>query len=493
MPENNYTLLYTAAQVRELDRRAIEDAGIDGYELMCRAGSALQQQVERGWPDASKITVLCGPGNNGGDGYVLGRLLRESEYDVQLLSLIDPDRLQGSAQQAAADFRKTGGRINAYAGELPAETDLFVDAMLGTGLDRPVEGLFAQAIRQLNAYPAPVLAADIPSGLHADTGTVLGAVIEAEVTVTFIGRKRGLYTAAGVQVAGSRTFASLDVPGSVFEGLEAEVCLLQMSSPVLPPRLRGSHKGDFGHLLIVGGGPGMPGAVRLAAEAAARSGAGLVSVATHSQHAASLNTGRPEMMVRAVECASDLDPLLVHATVVVVGPGLGQSVWSQELLEKVLESRLPLVVDADALNLLANDPLHKDNWVLTPHPGEAARLLKCSIPAIQRDRFSAVKDLQAKFGGVTLLKGAGTLVASGALPMGLCSLGNPGMASGGMGDVLSGVTGALLAQGMPTGRAAGQAVCVHARAADLLAERHGERGLLAGDLSTEIRRLINGC
>ncbi|VAW71670.1 NAD(P)H-hydrate epimerase / ADP-dependent (S)-NAD(P)H-hydrate dehydratase [hydrothermal vent metagenome] len=486
-------LLYTAAQVRELDRRAIEDAGIDGYELMCRAGSALLQQVKRDWPDAGKVVLLCGPGNNGGDGYVLGRLLYESEYDVQLLTLVDPDRLQGAARQAVADFREAGGRIDAYAGELPIEADLLVDAMLGTGLDRPVEGLFAQAIERLNAHPAAVLAADIPSGLHADTGAAPGAAVKADVSVTFIGRKRGLYTAAGVEFAGKRVFASLGIPLSVFDGVRAESHLLQMPSPVLPPRARGAHKGDFGHLLLVGGGPGMPGAVRLAAEAAARSGAGLVSVATHPQHAAGLNSGRPELMVRAVECAADLMPLLAPATVVVVGPGLGRSHWGRDLLEAVLESRLPLVVDADALNLLANDPLHKDNWILTPHPGEAARLLGRSIQALQQDRFTAVKDLQAKYGGVVVLKGAGTLVAGETQSMGLCPLGNPGMASGGMGDVLSGVVGALLAQGVPAEHAAGLAVCMHAQAADLLAEKYGERGLLASDLSTEIRRLINGC
>lgn len=492
MPEIDDMLLYTAAQVRELDRRAIEDAGIDGYELMCRAGTALLRQVEQDWPNARQVTVLCGPGNNGGDGYVVARLLRESGHDVQLLALDDAGALRGAALQAANDYQAAGGTVDSYPGALPTATDLLIDALLGTGLDRPVEGAFGQVIQQLNAHPAPVLSADIPSGLHADTGCALGETVQADVTVTFIGRKRGLYTGAGVQLAGQQVFASLDVPATIFGGIRADVRLLQRDMTGLPPRRRDAHKGNFGHVLIVGGAPGMSGAARLAAEAAARGGAGLVSVATHPQHAAFLNAGRPELMVHAVEHADGLGPLLSRASVVVVGPGLGQSEWSRGLFEKVVESHLPLVVDADALSLLANDPLRKDNWILTPHPGEAARLLAQSSQAVQQNRFAAVKDVQAKYGGVALLKGSGTLVASAILPMELSSFGNPGMASGGMGDVLGGVIAALLAQGLPAEHAAGQAACIHGQAGDVLAARNGERGLLAGDLLGEIRRLING-
>jgi NAD(P)H-hydrate epimerase len=492
MPESDDMLLYTAAQVRELDRRAIEDAGIDGYELMCRAGAALLRQVEQDWPNARRVTVLCGPGNNGGDGYVLARLLRETGRDVQLLALIDPAALQGAARQAADDYRAADGGIVSYSGSLPAATELLIDALLGTGLDRPVEGVFEQAIEQINEHPAPVLAADIPSGLHADTGRALGITVQADATVTFIGRKRGLYTGAGVQLAGRQVFAGLDVPAAIFDGIQADVRLLHADVAGLPPRNRDAHKGCFGHVLIVGGAPGMSGAARLAAEAAARGGAGLVSVATHPQHAACLNASRPELMVHAVENTDELNPLLSHASVVVVGPGLGQSEWSRGLFEKVVDSHLPLVVDADALNLLANDPLRKDNWILTPHPGEAARMLALSTQAVQQNRFAAVKDVQTKYGGVVLLKGSGTLVAGATPPVELCPFGNPGMASGGMGDVLGGVIAALLAQGVPAGHAAGLAACIHGRAGDLLADRYGERGLLAGDLLTEIRRLING-
>jgi ADP-dependent NAD(P)H-hydrate dehydratase / NAD(P)H-hydrate epimerase len=494
MSEPVYMPLYTAAQVRELDRAAIGDAGIAGYELMCRAGAALAHCVARRWPQARRVRVLCGPGNNGGDGYVLARLLRDSGVDVRVLWVSDPARLRGDAATAAADYRNGGGVAETFDGTLPADIELCVDAMLGTGLDRPVEGLCRQAIETLNLQPSPVLAVDIPSGLHADSGAVLGAAVQARCTVTFIGRKRGLYTAAGAQFAGDIEFDSLAVPAAVYATQTAGTLLIER-----PPlgslsgrRRRDTHKGDFGHVLIVGGDTGMAGAARLAAEAAARCGAGLVSVATRAAHAACLNAGRPELMVHGVEQSADLDALLARASVVVAGPGLGRTSWSQRLFERVLDSRLPVVVDADALNLLAIDPRARENWILTPHPGEAARLLGVAAADIQRDRFGAVRQLVDRYGGVAVLKGAGSLIAAAGLPLRLCALGNPGMASGGMGDVLGGLLGGLLAQGLAGLDAASAAVWLHAKAADLAALEHGERGLLASDLLPPLRGLLNG-
>jgi len=493
MPETADIALYTAAQVRELDRTAIEVHGIPGYELMCRAGAALARQVETGWPGAGAVLILCGPGNNGGDGYVLGRLLVQAGRAVQVLALTDPERLRGDARRAADDFRAAGGCIARFAGELPAESCLLVDALLGTGLDRAVEGEYRIAIEALNRHPAPILAVDIPSGLHADGGRELGVAVVAHTTVTFIGRKRGLYTGRGPACAGRVVFDDLAVPAATYSACESQVRLLgrALPEPSLRPRAADAHKGDFGHVLVVGGAPGMPGAARLAAEAAARSGAGLVSVATHAVHAAALNNGRPELMVRAVDAPAQLADLLVRATIVAVGPGLGRGPWGRALFERVLETGLPLVVDADALNLLAADPLKRDDWVLTPHPGEAARLLQSTSAAVQADRFAAVTELQARYGGVAVLKGAGTLVAGGGAPLHLCALGNPGMASGGMGDVLTGVIAGLRAQGLSPLDAACSGVCLHAGAADALAAIQGERGLLAGDLIPEIRRLLN--
>ncbi len=492
MSEPAYIPLYTAAQVRELDRVAIQERGIAGYELMCRAGQALADCAARRWPQLRRVCIVCGAGNNGGDGYVLGRLLRDAGIQVTLLTLADPDTLRGDAAQAAGDYRAAGGVVAAYAGELPQDAELLVDALLGTGLDRPVEGRYRAAIEALNRHPAPLLAVDVPSGLHADTGAILGVAAQAACTLTFIGRKRGLYTGSGGQYAGSVEFADLAVPPDIYATQRAAVELVDRPPLVqlLAPRRRDAHKGAFGHLLVVGGNAGMGGAARLAAEAAARCGAGLVSVATRAVHAPVLNAGCPELMVHAVERAAELAPLLARATVVVVGPGLGRSAWSQQLLGRVLDTDLPLVVDADALNLLAQDPLRRADWILTPHPGEAARLLAQSSAEIQRDRCAALQRLMADYGGSIVLKGAGSLIGDAAAGMRLCARGNPGMASGGMGDVLSGVLGALLAQGLPRFDAATTGVWLHAVAADRAAGR-GERGLLARDLLPWLRTLVN--
>jgi hydroxyethylthiazole kinase-like uncharacterized protein yjeF len=495
-PETEPVPLYTAAQVRELDRVAIETHGIPGYELMCRAGAALQHELRQAGSEDATVCVVCGPGNNGGDGYVLARLLRQSGRAVRLLSLAPHERLKGDALRAADDWIAAGGEIEPFMGELPAAAGLLVDALLGTGLDRDVEGDYARAIDSLNRHTAPTLAVDIPSGLHADSGRELGTAVVARITVTFIGRKRGLYTGAGVRCAGRVVFDDLGVPDGVYACCEAGAGLMRRPAlgRLATARAADAHKGSFGHVLVVGGAPGMSGAARLAAEAAARCGAGLVTVATAPAHAGLLNAGRPELMVHAVERPAQLAPLLARASVVALGPGLGQGDWSRRLFERALDSGLPLVVDADALNLLARDPLRRDNWVLTPHPGEAARLLHTdSAAVVQRDRFGAVSELQARYGGVVVLKGPGTLVAAGAQPLRLCSLGNPGMASGGVGDVLTGVIAGLRAQGLAAFDAAGAGVCLHAAAADAVAAEQGQRGLLAGDLIPAIRALLNGC
>jgi len=494
MPETDVFPLYTAAGVRELDRIAIEEQGIPGYTLICRAGQALRDCIAANWPNCHHINILCGAGNNGADGYVLARLLREAGRDVSVQYFSDPGLLESDAATAFEDFKAGGGEATAFEGELNTAT-LQVDALLGTGLTRTVEGRWRQAIEKLNAQSAPVLAVDIPSGLAADTGVIQGIAVQAQRTLTFIGRKRGLYTAQGVDCVGVVEFSDLDVPAAVYDRQPVPACLLKRPAlgTLAAPRPRSSHKGDYGHVLVVGGGAGMPGAPRLAAEAAARCGAGLVSVATHADNTSGLNAGRWELMVHAVSHLNELAPLLQRASVVVVGPGLGQSRWSRQLFEQVLDTPLPLVVDADALNLLARDPLIRQNWILTPHPGEAARLLGTETATIQQDRFAALEALRERYGGTIILKGAGTLIGDGRSLPAVCAAGNPGMASGGMGDVLSGVLGALLAQGLTSGVAARAAVCLHAQAADRAAATSGERGLLAADLIPLVREGLNGC
>jgi hydroxyethylthiazole kinase-like uncharacterized protein yjeF len=279
-------------------------------------------------------------------------------------------------------------------------------------------------------------------------------------------------------------------PGAVIF-MQPQAIKLEQFSHFLTPRPRSANKGDEGHVLIVGGDEGHTGAPRMAAEAALRVGAGLVSIASHSKHAAMLNLMQPEIMCYEVKSAALLKSLLKKASVVVIGPGMGQSAEAKQLLKWVLATELPLVVDADALNLLAKNPSQRANWIITPHPGEAARLLQLNSAAVQHDRLAAVKQLQKKYAGVVVLKGAGTLVQAPNEEAVICDAGNPGMASGGMGDVLSGVIGGILAQCVPLADAAKLSVCLHAQAGDMAAENGGERGLIATDLMYYLRLLVN--
>ncbi|MTW21017.1 NAD(P)H-hydrate dehydratase [Allochromatium palmeri] len=485
--------LYRADQVRRLDRLAIEVFGIPGIELMNRAGAVAYRVLRARWPQARRITVLAGTGNNGGDGYVVARLAQADGLAVRVLQLGETDRVRGEAALSLGAYRNAGGVIEA-ARELPPATDLYVDALLGTGLERPVTGRWAEVIAALNAQRAPVVALDMPSGLHADTGRVMGAAVRASATVSFIGLKLGLFVGAGAQYRGELHFSALDLPARVYAGeiLAAARIDWARESRSLPPRSRIAHKGDCGHVLVVGGAPGMSGAARLAGEAALRAGAGLVTVATHPRHAEWLNLDRPELMVSGVESAGDLDALIERADVVAIGPGLGRTDWGRGLWARMRALSRPLVVDADALNLLAETPGCGPDWVLTPHPGEAARLLGVTTAEIESDRLASARRLQERFGGVVVLKGAGTIVRGPAprLPA-VCSQGNPGMATAGAGDVLTGVIAALRAQGLDAEEAARAGVCLHAAAGDRAAHT-GERGLIAGDIIAALRGLSNG-
>lgn len=479
--------LYTAAQSRELDRRAIA-AGLDGYTLMTRAGQAAFQLLRERWPQATRIVVLAGPGNNGGDGYVLARLAWAQHLDVRVLTVGDHEQLRGEAAEAASAATRARVPEQSWQGILP-EADVYVDALFGTGLNKPVSGDFAAAIAALNRSGRPVLALDLPSGLHADTGAELGEAVHADATLSFIALKAGLLTGRGPALTGELFFSSLSVPESIYADLPPLAHrLVAADLNSLGRRPRDAHKGQHGHVLIVGGNHGMAGAVALAGEAALRCGAGLVSIATRPAHTAALTARRPELMCHGVEAAGALAPLLARASVVVLGPGLGRDEWARALFGAVLDAGLPLVLDADALNLLAGQPERRPDWVLTPHPGEAARLLGTSTAAVQADRFAAVAALAARYGGAIVLKGAGTLVHDGQ-GISLCPYGNPGMATAGMGDVLSGVTGALLAQRQP--QAAALAVLAHALAGDKAAREGGERGLLAADLFPFLRQWVN--
>ncbi len=487
--------LYSAAQVKALDARAIRAFQLEGYTLMQRAAAAALAELRETWPRARRLLVLAGPGNNGGDALDLARQALAQGLAVDCILLAEPQALRGEAAQAWQAARQAGLGLQPLQalGKLLVAADVVVDGLLGTGLSRPVSDAFAAVIDQLNASARPVLALDLPSGLAADTGAVLGAAVVADLTVSFIGRKQGLYTGAARNHTGRIAFSDLAVPAGVYDGCAPLAGLLDAAGlhALLPRRRPDSHKGHYGHVLALGGAPGYSGAIRLCGEAALRGGAGLVSVLTHPDSAAVVSLARPELMVRgglADDPASD--ELLGRADVIAAGPGLGRLDWSRALLKRVLAAQRPLVLDADALNLLEPGQTLPSDCVVTPHPGEAARLLGCDTQHLQQDRLRAADALVRQLGCVVVLKGAGSIVAAPQGRRWVCAAGNPGMAAGGMGDLLTGLIAALRAQGLSAEQAACAGVQVHALAGDAAA-REGERGLLPGDLLPHFRRWLN--
>nr|VFK41502.1 MAG: NAD(P)H-hydrate epimerase [Candidatus Kentron sp. SD]VFK47569.1 MAG: NAD(P)H-hydrate epimerase [Candidatus Kentron sp. SD]VFK80283.1 MAG: NAD(P)H-hydrate epimerase [Candidatus Kentron sp. SD] len=489
--------LYLAQEVRELDRIAIRDLGIPGSLLMDRAGFATFQAMRRQWPGARFIRVLCGAGNNGGDGFIIARYAKRAGLDVKVFPVGDHSRLAGDALGAFESMSAAGVTPEPLRAGVLDDADVVVDALFGTGLDREISGPWSDAIAAMNRSPGTTLAVDIPSGLHADTGRILGRATRADLTVTFIGLKLGMFTGEGRDRCGRILFDDLGVPDRVHERFQPSARRMDYDSlrHLLAPRARSTHKGDFGHVLIIGGDSGFSGAVEMAGEAAARAGAGLVSIATRNAHADVIGANRPELMCHGIETTRDLQGLLARATVLAIGPGLGQSPWAKAMLDTAIQTEdLPLIIDADGLNLLAALPQHglhhrPGGHILTPHPGEAARLLDCPTAMIQNDRFKTVRDLVSRFGGGAILKGSGTLVFD-ETGLSVVSEGNPGMASGGMGDVLTGIIAGLVAQGIAIPDAARLAACLHGRAADMETE-NGERGMLARDLMPRLRRLVN--
>ncbi|MFY0677982.1 MAG: NAD(P)H-hydrate dehydratase [Neptuniibacter sp.] len=491
--------LYTADQTRSLDRIAIEEFGIPGIRLMQRAGHAVFAEIVERFPGLKNITILAGAGNNGGDGFIVALLARQKSIDVQLIC-VGPenfaDKLQGEAKQAWQLLSEIDGSYELYAPSITMDGELIVDALLGTGLSGNVRGDFKNAIKQINELSRPVIAVDIPSGICADSGKVLGMAVEADITISFIGLNRGLLTGDAVDYCGLLLFDDLKVPADVYLQVPTTVhrTTVKELARCFPRRDRSSHKGKHGHLLIVGGNLGMGGAALLASEAGIRSGAGLVSLATRAEHVAASLSRCPEVMCHSVETVAELKPLIFKADVVVIGPGLGNNAWSEQMLREVLTQHKKVVLDADALNLMVEkdlfNPGDAENWIFTPHPGEASRILDKTIPELLQDRFQTVLELQSKCGGTVILKGAGSL-STGGKSISLCDKGNPGMAVGGMGDVLSGICGAFMCQGLSAEVAARMAVYVHAAAADEITAVQGEIGLIPSDLCKVLPRVIN--
>lgn len=518
--------LYRAAQVRQLDSLAIKEFGCSGFGLMQLAANVAFQALLERWPNTRFVQVFVGGGNNAGDGFLCAALAKEQSIPCEIIIVGDLSKLSPDAMSAYQKAKSIGVEMIEFDAFLtraaPAqEYGIAVDALLGTGLDRPVTGRFAVAIDKLNSISAPVIAIDIPSGLSADSGMPMGAAVAADLTVTFIGLKQGMLTGHGRDYCGEILFHDLDIPEHVYTSPKAPVPSarridINFATKHLHPRKASSHKGSNGHVVVIGGDTGFGGAAILCAEAALRGGAGLVSVISRSVHRPAALARCPELMWHGTEDSADsgADPsstaslldakvseLLNRATVIVVGPGLGRGRWASRLFNQALSrsraSETPLIIDADALHLLSDrmqlSGAIQGNWALTPHPGEAAAMLGGSVADIQQDRFDSIRKLAEIYGGSCLLKGSGSLIAHGAEPakIELCSEGNPGMGSGGMGDLLAGLIAALVSQGIPLDKSLSCAVCIHGEAADLATENTGERGLVASDLLPWLRQLVN--
>jgi ADP-dependent NAD(P)H-hydrate dehydratase / NAD(P)H-hydrate epimerase len=499
--------LVGSAEMREIDRTAIEVFGIPSLTLMDRAGRAVAEAARELLGPKGRVTVVCGGGNNGGDGYVAARLLRGAGVDARVVALVPGTKLSPDARAVREQAERAGVPID-DGGELaPLDAgvgDVLVDALLGTGLARAPSGAFEEAIARIEAARvagARVVAVDVPSGLSADTGRPLGPCVRADRTVTFAFQKRGLVLFPGPSYAGDVTVADIGIPPEAARrvAVGAEVLTETEARVLVPPRARDAHKGDAGRVLVVAGSPGKTGAAHLALTGALRGGAGLVTLAARAEVLPFALAGRPEAMSVALPGTgplgrADLGALLAAAEgvdAVVVGPGIPRGPETGELLVALLaRARVPAALDADALNALAESGIPAGGLgvpvVLTPHPGEMARLCGTTIDAIQADRIGVAVARAKAWRATVVLKGARTIVADPETPPAVIPTGNPGLATGGTGDILAGLTGALLAGGLPPPAAARVAAFVHGRAGDLAARRLGERGLLAGDLGEAI-------
>jgi NAD(P)H-hydrate epimerase len=504
--------IVTAAQMRELDRRTIEEAKVPGATLMERAGSGVVAAMERAYGSfaGKTITILCGKGNNGGDGFVVGRLLKKRRAKVRVLLLAKPGELAGDAKTMHRRFVAAAGAKAVTSAPPPdalraalAQSDLIVDALLGTGLSTPVADSYRTAIEMANRSGLPVVAVDLPSGIHADTGAVMGTAVRAELTVTFGLPKPGLYTGAGLDHAGTVEIADIGIPHEFVEAIDSRVALISQETVrrAIPDRRTASHKGTYGHAAIIAGSVGKTGAAAMAAKAALRAGAGLVTVATpagvndvmEAKLLEAMTVPMPDTKARTLARAG-LEELLsfVHArTAVAIGPGLTTHPETVELIQ-TLVPRLdkPAVLDADALNALAGRTALlaecKTPPILTPHPGEMARLSGETTQAVNADRIGAAVRFAQAHRTMLVLKGARTVVAHPDGRAAVCPTGNPGMATAGAGDVLTGMLVGLLAQGLTPWDAACAGVYLHGLAGDLAAARIGEAGLIAGDVIEQI-------
>lgn len=508
--------LYWAKQVRDNESKVAKQFGLSMWQLMANAGASAFELMRFKWPKAKRILLVVGKGNNAGDAFVLGKLAIEQGIDVDILSpfadldeaMFKEDALKAYQEllgAATPEFaRENQFTVHAFSSQELTPQDLnqydvIIDGLLGTGFKPPLAEVYTAIVELVNYSKTQVLSLDLPSGLDADTGFAFNPVIEAEHTVTFVAVKAGLVTADSADFCGQLWLADLAIGHAFNEAVESNISVFtetsiklanQMPTHMLSRRKKNSHKGSHGFILAFVANQGYAGAGRLSCEAALRSGASMVAVACHQSSSNAIVSARPEVIIAGDDFSSEhFKGMLAKANCLVVGPGLGQNTWAERAWQLALAQDKSMVVDADALNLLAKTPSYRNNWVLTPHPGEAARLLGWKTSEVQQNRFAAITKTQQKYGGICLLKGAGTLVTDGH-EISVNTSGNEGMASAGMGDVLSGIIAALLQQCGDPFDAVKLAAYVHGKAADFAVES-GVKGLLASDLFTPLRRLVN--
>ena len=505
--KHNWHCAYSAKEVLSNEAHVAQSQHLVLYQLMERAGTAAFENLQQYWPNAQSILVLCGKGNNGGDGFVVARLAHLANVSVTVLLTCDVKSIKGDALLAFENMVSVGvtdivtedliEKIAMFSG------DAIVDALFGIGFYGALAKPMQELVTAVNSHNADVLSIDIPSGLCASTGFIesTSAVI-AKVTVTFIVYKQGLLTGKSANYVGKLIFADLLLEDAFTQQVACQH-YFQKEYPLydgvsyLTKRLNTSHKGTIGQILAIGGSIGMPGAIRLASEAALRSGAGLVAVCCHPDNQALVFNGRPELML-APSSATELvnASALNKAKVLLLGPGLGQTEWSKSLFELIVGTFVKgnktenMVIDADGLTMLAKTNYFCNRWILTPHPKEAATLLGCDTATVEADRFYAVQAIAKKYGGICVLKGSGSLISDGHTVV-INSSGNAGMASGGMGDVLSGIVAALVLQTENYFIATCLAVYIHGAAGDIIEEEQGQRGMLASDLFLPLQRLVN--
>ncbi|MBH38118.1 hypothetical protein CL658_03700 [bacterium] len=477
--------VFTAVETQKIEQFCIETLSITEYDLMLRAGKALINYINQVFPNKKVMQIICGSGNNGGDGYTVARLLLNDGKQVSCYEGKEPT--QESAKKARNELIASGLNPQSFTALMIQKDALIIDALLGIGCDKPVQGIYLDIINQINESGESILAADIPSGLCADSGKPLGSCVKQAHVLSFVTKKLGTVIGDSVQIINKLTIDKLDIPEKIINQIRSAYHVMNKSAldPVIKKRANDAYKNQFGHILLVGGDSGYGGAIILAARAASQSGVGLVSVYTKKDHKEPLLTHCSDCMIHDEE--SDLKALIHKATAIVVGPGLGLGKWSEKCLKIIIESAKPIICDADAITLLARDAVFpkKDNLIITPHEGEAKRL----IGEDHENRYAMVTALVKKTAATVILKGQNTLIKKEDDTF-ICTKGNPGLATAGTGDVLAGMIGGFLAQGHSTLIASKAGVYLHAICGDACSEAYSERSMTASDLVVMMKTIF---